>query len=295
MAVAIRERSKLMQALRGAIDRQRLFLVYQPQVSLQNGKVTGVEALIRWRSEDGRLIDPDRFIPIAEHSGMIVTIGEWVLRMACFEQAELARQGFGDVCMAINVSVGQFRHPRFMATLQSALAHSGVNPKQIELEITESMAMEEADMLSKTLEQIKAFGVRVAMDDFGTGFSSLSYLQRLRVDRLKIDRAFITEIATDERAARIPEVVIDLGRKLGLTVLAEGVEQISQVDKLRSLGCDHAQGFYYSRRWKPRRCSNGCVPISSGATRFSAAKAAASPPRGNDAAGKHEKGIVLCG
>ena len=251
MATEIRERSKLMQSLRVAIERQRLFLCYQPQISLATGQVIGLEALLRWRSEDGRLIEPSRFIPIAEHSGMIVGIGDWVLRMSCFQQAELARHGYKNLSMAINVSVGQFRHPRFLASLQGALSDSGVDPHLIELEITESMAMEEADLLIKTLDSVKALGVRIAVDDFGTGFSSLSYLQRLQVDRLKIDRAFVAEIGSNERARRIPELVIQLGHKLGLTVLAEGVEEKEQADILQQLGCEDAQGFYYARPMEP--------------------------------------------
>lgn len=247
MATEIRERSKLMQSLRVAIERQRLFLCYQPQISLSTQRVIGLEALLRWRSEEGHLIEPSRFIPIAEHSGMIFGIGDWVLRMACFQQAELARAGFKNLSMAINVSVGQFRHPRFLASLQSALTDSGVNPQLIELEITESMAMEEADLLAKALNNVKALGVKIAIDDFGTGFSSLSYLQRLQVDRLKIDRAFIAEISQGERGRRIPELVIQLGHKLGLTVLAEGVEEKEQADVLIQLGCEDAQGYYFAR------------------------------------------------
>ncbi|MBS1208319.1 MAG: hypothetical protein H6R19_717 [Proteobacteria bacterium] len=251
MATEIRERSKLMQALRVAIERQRLFLCYQPQISLGTGQVIGLEALLRWRADDGHLIEPSRFIPIAEHSGMIVGIGDWVMRMSCFQQAELARHGHKNLSMAINVSVGQLRHPRFLTSLQAALADSGVDPHLIELEITESMAMEEADLLVKTLDSIKALGVRIAVDDFGTGFSSLSYLQRLQVDRLKIDRAFVAEICSNERARRIPELVIQLGHKLGLTVLAEGVEEKEQAELLLQLGCEDAQGFYWARPMEP--------------------------------------------
>lgn len=251
MALEIRERSRLLQSLRTAIEKQRLFLVYQPQVSVSTGKVSGVEALLRWRAEDGRMIEPSRFIPIAEHSGMIIGIGEWVLRMACFQQAELIRAGFEGISMAINLSVAQFRHPHFLASLQAALNDSGVDPHLIELEITESVAMEEIDFLSHTLDSMKAIGVHVAVDDFGTGFSSLSYLQRLHVDRLKIDRAFITDIATNERARRIPELVIELGHKLGLSVIAEGVETAAQVEVLKALGCDDIQGYFYSRPVEP--------------------------------------------
>ncbi|MDB5801701.1 MAG: hypothetical protein JWL63_2640 [Rhodocyclales bacterium] len=247
MAVDIRERVRLLQALRHAIERQRLFLVYQPQLELQSGRVCGIEALLRWRTEDGQLIPPDRFIPIAEHSGMIVNIGDWVMRMACFQQAELAKHGFGQLRIGINVSVIQLRHPRFLVSLSTALADSGVNPSCVELEITESVAMEEADFISRMLDQIKALGVGIALDDFGTGFSSLSYLQRLKVDRLKIDRAFINDICTDDRARRIPELVIQLGQTLGFAVIAEGVEVQEQADALKSMGCDEAQGYFYAR------------------------------------------------
>lgn len=246
MALEIRERSRLLQALRVAIERHRLFLCFQPQVSLADGKVRGVEALLRWRTEDGRLIEPARFIPIAEHSGMIVGIGEWVLRMACFQQAALSRAGHNTVTMGINVSVGQLRHPRFLATLNRALEDSGATTQLIELEITESMAMEEADSLTRTLEAIKKLGVRIAVDDFGTGFSSLAYLQRLSVDRLKIDRSFIAGMCKGERDQGIPEVVIQLGHRLGLSVLAEGVETAEQAALLSRLGCDDAQGFFYA-------------------------------------------------
>jgi EAL domain-containing protein (putative c-di-GMP-specific phosphodiesterase class I) len=252
MAVDIRERVRLLQALRHAIERQRLFMVYQPQLDLRSGKVCGIEALLRWRTEDGQLIPPDRFIPIAEHSGMIVKIGDWVMRMACFQQAELARHGFGQLRVGINVSVIQLRHPKFLSSLSMALSDSGADPGFVELEITESVAMEEADFISRMLDQIKALGVRIALDDFGTGFSSLSYLQRLNIDRLKIDRAFINDICSHDRARRIPELVIQLGQKLGFSVIAEGVEVQEQVDALKSMGCDEAQGYFYARPMEVR-------------------------------------------
>ncbi|MDQ8023845.1 MAG: EAL domain-containing protein [Moraxellaceae bacterium] len=247
MAVEIRERVKLLQALRQAMERQRLFLMYQPQIDLVSGKPCGIEALLRWRGDDGRMIEPDRFIPIAEHSGMIINIGEWVLRLACFQQVDLARRGFDKLRVAVNVSVSQFRHPRFIPSIVAALKDSGADPARMELEITESMALEEADFINRTLDDIKALGVKIAIDDFGTGFSSLSYLQRLRVDRLKIDRAFVTDIVGDERAGRIPELVIQLGQKLGLAVIAEGVETADQADLLRRMGCHEAQGYHFAR------------------------------------------------
>lgn len=251
MAVAIRERARLLQALRVALERQHMFLMYQPLLSLHDGRVIGLEALLRWRGEEGALIEPARFIPIAEHSGMIVGIGEWVTRMACFQQAELARQGFGELRMSINVSVAQFRHPRFLASLRAALEDSGAQPASIELEITESVAMEETDFMHRIIGNVRALGVGIAVDDFGTGFSSLAYLQRLHIDRLKIDRAFVAEIANDERTRRIPELIIQLGHRLGLKVLAEGVETAAQAETLRRLDCDEGQGWHWARPMEP--------------------------------------------
>lgn len=251
MAVAIRERARLLQALRVALERQHMFLMYQPLISLQEGRVIGLEALLRWRGDEGGLIEPARFIPIAEHSGMIVGIGEWVTRMACFQQAELARQGFGELRMSINVSVAQFRHPHFLIGLRAALEDSGARPDSIELEITESVAMEETDFMQRIIGGVRALGVGIAVDDFGTGFSSLAYLQRLHIDRLKIDRAFVAEIANDERTRRIPELIIQLGHRLGLKVLAEGVETAAQADTLRSLECDEGQGWHWARPMEP--------------------------------------------
>jgi len=247
MGVEIQERVMLLHALRQAFDNERLFLVYQPQIDLATNRVVGLEALIRWRADNGSFIAPDRFIPLAEHSGLIVNIGEWVLRVACHQQARLARMGYGHVRMAINVSVSQFRHPKFPFVLRRAIQDSGADPGCIELEITESMAMEEADFLLLTLNKIKENGITVAVDDFGTGFSSLSYLQRLAVDRLKIDRAFVNEITDSQRGSQIPEMVIQLGRRLGLSIIAEGVEDLAQAQRLLELGCHEAQGYYFAR------------------------------------------------
>ncbi|MDQ7989089.1 MAG: EAL domain-containing protein [Candidatus Dactylopiibacterium sp.] len=247
MASAIRARARLLLALRQAVEHRHLYLCFQPQVALPAGTVCGVEALLRWRNESGREVGPADFIPLAEQSGLIVGIGEWVLRSACAEQARLAAAGFADLTMGLNVSVRQLRHPNFLGLLRDALTSSGADPARIELEITESMAMEEADAIESTLEGIKQLGVRVAIDDFGTGFSSLSYLQRLRVDRLKIDRSFVADLSSGERARQVPEAVIQLGHRLGLTIMAEGVETEAQAHLLAELGCDEAQGYLYSR------------------------------------------------
>ncbi|MBA4094590.1 MAG: hypothetical protein C0489_10945, partial [Candidatus Accumulibacter sp.] len=194
MGVEIRERVRLMHALRSGVKRGELFLAYQPQVDLATHRPFGAEALLRWRRDDGTMVPPDRFIPIAEYSGLIVEIGGWVLREACAELMRLRAAGHLDFTMSVNVSQAQFRHPQFVDVLRRALHDTGAPPAYVELEITESMAMEEPQLLAEMLAEVKHTGVSIAIDDFGTGFSSLSHLQRLKVDRLKIDRSFVSEI-----------------------------------------------------------------------------------------------------
>lgn len=252
MGVEIRERVRMMHALRGAFQRGDLFLEYQPQVDLASNRPFGAEALLRWRQEDGRVVPPDNFVPIAEYSGMIVEIGEWVLRQACAELVRLRAAGYCHFTMSVNVSQAQFRHPHFLDMLRRALDDSGAPAEYVELEITESMAMEDPTALVEKLAQIKRTGVSIAIDDFGTGFSSLSHLQRLQVDRLKIDRAFVTEITDSARGGSIAQMVVQLGRNLGLSVIAEGVEDERQAQILRQLGCPLAQGFLYARPLSPQ-------------------------------------------
>ncbi|MBB3120065.1 MULTISPECIES: EAL domain-containing protein [Telluria group] len=247
MGVEIRERVRMMHALRTAFGQNQLFVVYQPQIDLFSRRPVGAEALLRWQTPDGKFISPDRFIPIAEYSGLIIELGEWVMRTACRELVALRAAGHEDFTMSINVSQVQFRHPHFLDMLRRALSDTGAPPEYVELEITESMAMEEPDLLIKMLAQIKQTGVTIAIDDFGTGFSSLSYLQRLQIDRLKIDRAFVTEITGSARGSSIAEMVIQLGRNLGLAVIAEGVEDERQAQILHTLGCPLAQGFLFAR------------------------------------------------
>jgi len=247
MGVDIRERVRLMHALRNAYEEKELFVVYQPQIDLPTRRPVGAEALLRWRTKDGTFIPPDRFIPIAEYSGLIIDIGERVMREACMELMRLDSLGYAQFTMSINVSQVQFRHPRFLDMLRNVLADTKVPPSRIELEITESIAMEEPDALIQLLGQIKQTGVSIAIDDFGTGFSSLSYLQRLQADRLKIDRSFVTEITSSSRGSSIAEMVIQLGRNLGLSVVAEGVEDERQANILAGLGCPLAQGYLFAR------------------------------------------------
>ncbi|WEF35896.1 bifunctional diguanylate cyclase/phosphodiesterase [Pseudoduganella chitinolytica] len=247
MGVEIRERVRMMHALRTAFSQHELFLMYQPQIDLATRRPVGAEALLRWRTRDGKFVSPDRFIPIAEYSGLIIELGEWVLRTACAELVRLRAAGHRDFTVSVNVSQVQFRHPQFLAMLRQALDDTGAPPEYVELEITESMAMEEPHLLVEMLAEVRGTGVKVAIDDFGTGFSSLSHLQRLQIDRLKIDRAFVTEITGSSRGSSIAEMVIQLGRNLGLSIVAEGVEDERQAQVLFHLGCPLAQGFLFAR------------------------------------------------
>ncbi|GAB3453256.1 EAL domain-containing protein [Massilia terrae] len=251
LGIAIRERVRMMHALRRGFRRGELYLAYQPQVDLDTGHSFGAEALLRWRTEDGEDVAPDRFVPIAEYSGLIAEIGEWVLLQACRELMRLRAAGHTGFTMSVNVSQVQFRHPHFIDMLRRVLQETGAPAENIELEITESMAMEEPDVLAELLAQVKGTGVSIAIDDFGTGFSSLSHLQRLQVDRLKIDRAFVSEITGSARGSSIAEMVIQLGRNLGLSIIAEGVEDERQAHILRALGCRKAQGFLFARPLAP--------------------------------------------
>ena len=251
MGSDIRERVRLLQSLRSAVESERLFIVYQPQINLNSGKVVGMEALIRWRNEDGTFVPPDRFIPLAEASGMIVAIGDWVLRMSCHELVRLQALGLTDLRMSVNVSQIQFRHPEFLEKLNAALLDTGIRPSCLELEITESVAMEDADFMLETLNLVRELGISIAIDDFGTGYSSLSQLRQLPIDRLKIDRAFVSELQKDMCGGHIASMVIELGRNLNLTVIAEGIEEEAQAQALRDLGCHEGQGYLYAKPMTP--------------------------------------------
>ncbi|MEO6280028.1 EAL domain-containing protein [Roseateles sp.] len=242
-----RERFKLLKGLRTGFEESQLFVVYQPQVELETSRVIGAEALLRWRTTDGRFIPPDQFIPLAEQSGLIIPIGEFVVRTACQQLAKMRALGHDTFRMAVNISMAQFRHPGFLDTLARALKDAGVEGQHMELEITESMAMEDADLVLRVLADIKQLGFSVAIDDFGTGFSSLSQLRQLQVDRLKIDRAFVQEAQTSTAGSTIAQMVINLGRGLGLTVIAEGIETEEQRQYLIGLDCHEGQGWLFAR------------------------------------------------
>jgi diguanylate cyclase len=242
-----RERFKLLKGLRTGFEENQLFVVYQPQVDIETRRVIGAEALLRWRTAEGRFIPPDQFIPLAEQSGLIIPIGEFVMRTACAQLKKMQALGHGGFRMAVNISMAQFRHPGFLDMLARALHDTAVSGQSIELEITESMAMEDADLVLRVLADIKQLGFSVAIDDFGTGFSSLSQLRQLQVDRLKIDRAFVQEAQSSSAGSTIAQMVINLGRGLGLTVIAEGIETEEQRQYLIELGCHEGQGWLFAR------------------------------------------------
>lgn len=242
-----RDRVQLLQELRSAFERERLFVVYQPQVSLATRQLIGVEALLRWRKDDGQLVSPAQFIPLAESSGLIVSLGEWVLRSACRDLQQIIQHSGQPLRMAVNVSVVQFRQANFLDTLERAIRDSGIDPGLLELEITESVAALDAGYMIDLLNRIKQLGVSIAVDDFGTGFSSLSYLEQLNVDRLKIDLSFVRQMGQSSGSRRIVETIIQLGRSLQLELIAEGIEQEDQAATLKQMGCHEGQGYLFAK------------------------------------------------
>ncbi|WP_052699239.1 bifunctional diguanylate cyclase/phosphodiesterase [Hyphomicrobium sp. 99] len=231
--------------LRQALEREEFILHYQPLVSMPDGKVTGFEALVRWKTANGTIVPPGDFIPVAEETGLIVPLGEWVLRTACRDMKELLASGAELTTMAINVSAQQLHHAGFVDTLQSILEEFDLSPSVIELEITEGTLMGQGKAPVAILQALKALGLRLAVDDFGTGYSSLSYLQKLPIDKLKIDRSFVSDLESGGAAQAIAAAIIGLGRSLRLEVLAEGVENCFQLDFLVNNGCRGAQGYYF--------------------------------------------------
>ena len=239
-------RLELLKNLREAFDMERLLLNYQPKFDLQTGEVLGVEALLRWPVEDGDFVPPGQFIPLAEQSGLIVRLGEWILKTALFELIDLHKLGWTNLHMSVNLSVAQLQHPAMMQTLKKVLVETDVDPSLVDLEITESVAMDDVGNNCKLLTEIKALGFQVSLDDFGTGFSSLNYLQKMPIDRLKIDQSFVQAIESGN-SREIVELIVHLGRKLGKKVIAEGAETEAQVNFLKSIGCDEVQGFYFAK------------------------------------------------
>ena len=236
------ERLTLERDLRVALERREFVLHYQPQFDVTDGRLIGAEALLRWTHPVRGDIPPARFIPVAEETGLIVPIGCWVIREACLQLAAWAADGFTLPRIAVNVSAAQFR-AGILETVRGALDEFGLAPEQLEIEITESVLMDDVQHALHSLDPLGALGVRVAIDDFGTGYSSLASLRRLPVHVLKLDRSFIADLHTSDDAASVVKAILAMGQSLGLYTIAEGVEQQSQLDSLRDLGCDAFQGW----------------------------------------------------
>ena len=244
-AEALRELS-VESSLRKALDAGELFLVYQPQVDIRTGCITGFEALLRWEHPEWGIIPPLEFIPIAERTGLIVPIGEWVLGVACLQNKIWQKAGLPPVRMAVNLSARQFRRKNLVEVIRRSLAHSSLEPSLLELEITEGTAMDKADSTVRILNDLKSIGVKVSIDDFGTGYSSLSYLKRFPIDVLKIDRTFVKEIHTQPDSQAIVKAILAMARSLTLSAIAEGVETHEELEFLKRNGCDAVQGYYFS-------------------------------------------------
>jgi len=240
------ERFVLETQLRHAIERNQFEMFYQPQVSLASGRIIGAEALIRWHHPELGMVSPAKFIPLAEETGLIIPIGEWVLRESAVQVMQWAAQGFALQWLSVNVSGVQVQRSNFADTVYGVLIETDCDPRLLELEITESTIMRNTEYVIGVFDRIKSLGLRLAIDDFGTGYSSLSHLKRLPLDKLKIDQSFVRDLPFDNDDAAIARAIHALGSSLGLTVIAEGVETVEQAKFLLELGCDEAQGYLYS-------------------------------------------------
>ncbi len=242
------DRLKMEGALRHALERKEFRLYYQPQVDIDSGRIIGFEALLRWQPPDKPLVSPNEFIPVAEETGLIVSIGEWVLETACRQTKMWIDAGLGKhLRIAVNLSARQFRQHDLVEVIRHILHKTGCNPRHLELEITESVVMDKPEMAADILRQLNEMGLRLAIDDFGTGYSSLAYLKRFPIHTLKIDRSFIGDIAVDNDDAEIVKAVIALAHAMNRVIVAEGVETDEQLAFLRQYGCDQAQGYYFGR------------------------------------------------
>ena len=243
------ERLQLETDLRRAIEREEFRLQYQPIVSLRDHRVIGFEALIRWQHPERGLLSPAAFLALAEETGLITRIDQWVLREACAQARRWQTQfpGGSPASVSVNISAQGFGQPDIVRQVANVLEETGLDPHNLRLEITESVAMADAERARTILVELKALGVRISLDDFGTGYSSLSYLQRFPVDTLKIDRSFIVGMDQNTECREIVRTILNLAGTLGLDVIAEGTETASQVDNLEQLECKFGQGFFFSR------------------------------------------------
>lgn len=237
-----RSRHALERDLRGALEAREFHLAFQPQVRLDTTELTGFEALLRWKHPTRGLVSPAEFIPIAEENGLIVPIGEWVLRTACATAAT-----WPDLTIAVNLSPVQFRSRGLVTMVTSALAEAGLPPHRLELEVTETALLDDSEATIGILHQLRALGVRVSLDDFGVGYSSLSYLRKFPFDRIKIDRSFVGTLGESPESVAIVRTIASLGSVLGVETTAEGVETIEQLDFVRECGCTAVQGYFFGK------------------------------------------------
>ncbi len=253
MNVRAVERQSIEESLRRALERQEFALHYQPMINLRTGEITGAEALIRWTHPTRGPVSPGQFIPVAEDCGLIVPIGNWVLREACKQACAWVDAGLPLTAMSVNISAMEFRDERFLEGVFAILNDTGWNPRYLELELTESVLMKRAESTESILRALKAKGVRLAVDDFGTGYSSLSYLRKFPIDALKIDQSFVRQITTVPDETTIVTAVISMGRSLNLRIVAEGVETQEELAFLQAHQCDEAQGYYFSKPVPPQQ------------------------------------------
>ncbi|MFC6520744.1 putative bifunctional diguanylate cyclase/phosphodiesterase [Undibacterium arcticum] len=247
MNAQVSERLRIESALRNALERDEFVLHYQPQVDLRTGRVVGMEALIRWRHPELGMVSPNRFISLAEETGLIIPIGAWVLRTACLQNKKWQRAGLGHFRIAVNLSARQFAQQDLTQSIADVLEETGLAPHYLDIELTESLIMTDVEHAVEILRSLKALGLQLSIDDFGTGYSSLSYLKRFPIDVLKIDRSFVHDITLDPDDAAIVVSIIALAHNLKLHVIAEGVETQEQFAYLKRHGCDELQGFYFSK------------------------------------------------
>jgi diguanylate cyclase (GGDEF)-like protein/PAS domain S-box-containing protein len=247
MNVEAVEHLSMRNGLRKAVERGEFVLHYQPQIDLKSGAVVGAEALIRWHHPELGMIPPARFIPVAEESGLIVPIGEWVMQEACRQAMAWQRAGLPEILVAVNLSAVQFKRGDVEQTVIGALEESGFDPALLELEITESILIQNVESVLDTVKRLKLLGVKLSIDDFGTGYSSLSYLKRFDVDKLKIDQSFVRDLAVDPDDAAIIRAIIQMAHSLNLRTIAEGVENEAMLEQLRIFSCDEVQGFHFAR------------------------------------------------
>lgn len=233
-------------ALRLALRRNQFELHYQPRVDLRSGQIVGLEGLIRWRHPERGLLGPNEFIPLAEETGLIVPMGYWVMARACHDLNQLSRRGFDSVHIAVNVSFRQFQDSQLLGNVRRVLKKTGIDPHRLEFELTETAIMQRSEQVLEAMQGITELGVRFSLDDFGTGYSSFVHLHSLPISLLKIDRSFVNKISEIESDRKLVNAVVDMGHSLGLAVVAEGVEERSQLDALTAMGCDQVQGYFIS-------------------------------------------------